>query len=172
MKLIAHRGLTQGPNKELENKPEQITVYACYNNNNCLCYAILRCDDYVNTNIDFYQDKILFLILDKSEVIEVNNFEYNVIRTSTSTSTITYKCYEFKSYISSNGDNYRIICKDYTTFFNNRCNLCNFFNSLTDNQHDNIIKCNPPISRNKRDKQSYNSKKLTFNNRVIVNFNN
>jgi len=24
MKLIAHRGLTQGPNKELENKPEQI----------------------------------------------------------------------------------------------------------------------------------------------------
>ena len=168
--LITNRSI--GYYLRKNNKPEQITVYACYNNNNCLCYAILRCDDYVNTNIDFYQDKILFLIPKLSKVIEVNDFEYNVI--STRTSTITYKCYEFKSYISSNGDIYRIICKDYPTFLNNlnQCYLCNFFNSLTDNQYNKIIKCNPPISINKRDKQSYRLNGQTFNNMVIVHFNN
>ena len=61
--------------------------------NNIHCYAILRYNDN-NNNKDSFQDKVLFLILNESELTSISNTLGNT--------------YEFKSFISSNGDLYRI----------------------------------------------------------------
>jgi hypothetical protein len=76
------------------NKPEKIAIYSCLDDdNNIHCYAILRYNNN-NNNKDSFQDKVLFLILNESELTSISNTLGNT--------------YEFKSFISSNGDLYRI----------------------------------------------------------------
>jgi len=124
------------------NKPEQITVYACYNNNKLYCFAILRCDDYIiyNNNRNYktkklYQNKILFLIPGKRSDLKTFGHVQNK-------NNKKYICCEFKSYISSDGNLYRIIFKDYITLFDN---LSNFFNLLITDSIYNIKTEGPPL---------------------------
>ena len=86
------------------NKPEKISIYRCLNDDNDICcYAILRYNDN-NNNKDSFQDKVLFLILNESELTSISNTFGNT--------------YEFKSFISSNGDLYRIHIQ--ARYFNNQ----------------------------------------------------
>lgn len=138
--LITNRSI--GYYLRKNNKPEQITVYACYNNNKLYCFAILRCDDYIiyNNNRNYktkklYQNKILFLIPEKrSDLKTIDHFQNK--------NNKKYICCEFKSYISSDGNLYRIIFKDYVTVFDN---LSNFFNLLIADSIYNIKTEGPPL---------------------------
>jgi hypothetical protein len=119
--LITNR--SKGKFLREDNKPEQITIYACSKDNTILCYAILRCNDnviYNRTHIKkkLYQDKLLFLIPSKSGLTEI-------IIDSHLSQKLRY--YEFKSFISSDGNLYRIIIKDVSTVYHN---LYIFFSNL------------------------------------------
>ena len=143
--LITNRSI--GYYLRKNNKPEQITVYACYNNKILYCFAILRCDDYIiyNNNRNYkykklYQNKILFLIPSISDIknIDVKSRMNN----GTEIQPTNVSGYEFRSFISSNGDLYRIIFKNYVSKFHN---LYNFFNILITELEYDIKTEGPPL---------------------------
>ena len=124
-----------------DNKREQIAIYACVNNSNeTVCYAILRCDVVIEKyNIDF-QSKILFLIPSKSNLEKIDNqpLTFNGQDSQIDNNLLFY---EFKSFISSNGDLYRIIIPNNITNYHY---LPNFFNNLLNGSDLVELRINKP----------------------------
>jgi hypothetical protein len=132
-----------------DNKAEQIAIYACVSKSNTICFAILRCNFVTQTvNIDF-QSKILFLIPNKSklEKIHIESLRINGKEQKINNNFLSF--YQFRSFISSNGDLYRIIIlnneTDYhklPTFF---CNLSRGIN-ITYLTTDELLRTYPKFT--------------------------
>ena len=121
---------------------ERIAIYACYFNNEIKCYAIARCasvydctdrkdqSNYqesikrrISRPCNNMESKILFLFKDKSEI--------SMISDKDNTRLSYFHCkgeFIFKSFISSDGDKYRILIEK-----DNTDSLFNFFMNWVNN---------------------------------------
>ena len=106
--------------------------------NNIHCYAILRYNVNITNRVAF-QDKVLFLILYESELKDCISNNHLL-------------CYEFKSFISSNGDRYRIL------FESNENELKNFFKKT-------VLSTNNFTKENESPKNNNNIQK--FKNHIL-----
>ena len=123
---------------------ERIAIYACYFNKEIKCYAIARCASVydctdrkdqpnykesikrrISRPCNNMESKILFLFKDKSEI---NMISESVIYNKNLPS-LSYKGeFTFKSFISSDGDKYRILIEK-----DNTDSLFNFFMNWVNN---------------------------------------